>query len=105
VRRYQLIQAISREIRTALKTYTGQDISTELGSTLAIDILGALGEALMIDSPRDVENLPEGCVVIDKHGVAFQRCDVWQAASASWIQEPQLPVWLLLNPEWNSRES
>jgi hypothetical protein len=105
VRRFQVIQAINREIRVALKTYTGQDVTTELGSTLARDILGALGEALMIDSPRDVENLPEGCVVVDKHGLAFQRHDVWQAASASWIQEMQLPVWLLLNPEWNNRES
>lgn len=109
MRRFQVIQAINKEIRTALKTYTGQDITTELGSTLAIDILGALGEALMLDSPRDAENLPFGSIIVDKDGAAYQHGDgLWHVAGDdNGIHSPHLnfPVWLLLNPEWNNRES
>ena len=110
MRRFQVIQAINREIRVALKTYTGQDVTTELGSTLARDILGALGEALMIDSPRDAENLPEGSVIVDKYKKAYQHgdLDLWHVAGDdNGIHSPHLhfPVWLLLNPEWNNRES
>lgn len=110
MRRFQVIQAINKEIRTALKTYTGQDITTELASTLAIDILGALGEALMINSSRDAENLPRGSIIVDKDGVAYQHgdLDLWHVAGDdNGIHSPHLhfPVWLLLNPEWNNRES
>lgn len=110
MRRFQVLHAISREIRTAHKTYTGQDITTELASTLAIDILGVLGEALMIDSPRDAENLPRGSIIVDKGGIAYQHgdLDLWHVAGDdNGIHSPQLhfPVWLLLNPEWNNRES
>lgn len=106
--RRQLIQTISREIRTSTKLYTGDCPNSDIADAVAADVLGVIREASMVDDPDGLKELPSDALIMDSEGAYFRYAH--DGAVSKWFQpgwtggrptsDMQFPVWILRNPEW-----
>lgn len=110
--RYQLIECISAELQTAMKTYTHDDLSRKVTDTAAIDVLTALREGLRIEAMYQLDALPPGALIRSADGRNFQKLPdanwSWYAPGSATpfpqhMRSTLLAATLLWHPKWGDR--